>query len=1500
MTVHGTTLFLAVLHGQSAGSATGLHIHGRAVPGFKTRDGPHNSERLPRPKVTDHDHTKMEVGLTKSMHTERTQTYGSTARRHHNKRTARVPAPVPLSSEDTIGPAQLWSLCHDPKGRPLCWLWVNKFKVLAIIDTGAECCAIKLPLVPHLKGFQLHDTCHSVHGVGDGPVRVVGGATLTIVLPDKYTFLHRMLVIDGPMPFPGTTLIGIDLLRKFNWRMVSYIKPRESHYLMLNGHKIPLFYDNGGYSEDPVNPVKQPVTDPLHVNTLATEPASFVVRSARAKTCPPQTGIWIPVQPIPELQSSTVLVTDIDAEVTVPSAYLQSLSHVWVINLSLMPVTVAAGTPIALAETGITEVDESSSVTPVDLLEVDGAPTLACASTQLGLETDEDGCDEESVHEVVEEEVPASSKGHDLAHLTSQQAQQVEALIQQFPELFKENAPLGIVPGIKHQIRTEPGAIPIRTKQWRMPETSRSEIRRQCDEMLDMGVIEPSTSPWLSPVVLVRKKDGKLRFCVDFRKINALTMMDSWPMPRIDELIDDLGGAIWFTTLDAKNAYWTIEMDPEDKDKTAFSDGHRLLQFTRMPFGLVTAPSTFMRAMARILSPVLGRHTLAYLDDVVIFSATFEDHLKHLAETLTLLQAAEFRLNRAKCTLAAPEIKFLGFQINKDGVAPDPGKIAAIRDMPTPQSPKAVRRFLGCTGFYRRHVPDYAALAHPLFRLTRKDSLFTWGQEEQESFETLKQKLITAPILRLPDFSLEFEIHCDASAIAIGACLMQQDPSEQRPYPISYYSRKLKGAEERYAPIDLEALAVVEAVRHFDPYVYGRHFVIYTDHRPLTYVFHRRCSNLRMNRWWHEMTLYSYTLKYKKGAVNYIPDALSRDVQAYHLYPIEEENEREGSQASVEDPLSVAKVAAAQAEDEAWRTVLEYLRDGPVPIHGPRRYKDMDLIDGCIYVNTVTPTGETVAQMVIPKALRWHAIRRAHDHVTAGHQGWQSTLQRLKTLYYFPGMQLAVKTYVAGCQTCQEIRGQVCGRSPLAHQPDPTGPFDRISADLLIITTAKSTVKNRYTVCLTVIDHYTRYCILVPLIDKKKDLCARTMVDRVFMPFGPPNTVQLDHGSEFFNRTLQDLCLTLGIKVNFTIIRRPQSNGIIERTHRVIREMLNALTPEAESGVWQNYVPYIQLIMNTSVHTSLQDTPLHLLTGRHTYFPLGDTNRVVYCPEQERVVRLADLKRIRGIAQEVMARNRAKWKANHDERFVRKPSRQFKVGDLVMRHLRQAASDHVASSWMRKWEGPYRIEAQKGPLAFYIKQLHGRKEATVHAQNMKPFFYPADVVPPGNVVVNVRGTEVDDDVEGVDVDDPEPMRDDEGEDELTRASEDTREESDEEDDVPLVERHRRQRLAERQEIERTASTDDMPPLEEERTEDTVTWQPVPCSDPPARPQGAGGRTAIGEEFELSEEQGVELAPPPPPKRDYSIYPSHQSRYRASEPSARTLRSREPKPGTSKE
>ncbi|XP_037781188.1 uncharacterized protein LOC119577706 [Penaeus monodon] len=409
--------------------------------------------------------------------------------------------------------------------------------------------------------------------------------------------------------------------------------------------------------------------------------------------------------------------------------------------------------------------------------------------------------------------------GPDLRHLSHMQCEGILALLANYPRLFSSDKfSIGTVPDVQHRIPTHE-TQPLCTRQWRLPEAAKQQIREECDAMLEAGVIEPSMSPWLSPVVLVKKKDGTVRFCVDYRRLNSVTIADTYPLPRIDELVDELRETAVFSLLDSRSAYWSIPVAPEDRPKTAFSDGYRLFQWRRMPFGLSTAPTTFQRTMNAILSPVLGRHTLAYLDDIVVYSKNFDEHLCHLKETLDLLDSAGLKLNVNKCEFVVQNFRFLGFRVTPEGILPDPDKVRAIAEMPAPKTVKGVRRFLGATGFFRKHVPDYAKVAAPLTQLIKKDTRFKWTDECQRAFQSLKDALMNAPIL-----------------LAIGAALMQRD-SENKPHTIAYFSRKLRGPETRYSATDAEALAVIESVRAFDPYVYGRKFTVYTDHRPLVYVF---------------------------------------------------------------------------------------------------------------------------------------------------------------------------------------------------------------------------------------------------------------------------------------------------------------------------------------------------------------------------------------------------------------------------------------------------------------------------------------------------------------------------------------------------------------------------------------------------------------------------------------------------------------------------------------
>lgn len=327
---------------------------------------------------------------------------------------------------------------------------------------------------------------------------------------------------------------------------------------------------------------------------------------------------------------------------------------------------------------------------------------------------------------------------------------------------------------------------------------------------------------------------------------NTVTTANTYPFPCIEEL-DELGPTDTFTILDAKAAYWSAEVHPEDRPKTAFSDGYRLFQFCR-PIWSQHSPNNIPTNCDIVLSSVLGRHTLAYLDDIIIYSRGFP-HLSDLEETLKLLSAAGLKLNSKKCSFATTTTNFLGFTISPEGVQPDRKKVTAISETPVPHTVKV--RFLGATGVFRKHIQGYATLAAPL-HLLKKGQPWKWG-EDQEAFESLKEHLVFSPVLQQPDFSKPFELHTDASSLAVGAALIQRD-ADGTPHVVAYYSHKLRDPDSRYPAIDCEALAVVESLRVFDSYLYGRKFIVYTDHRPLVYVFKRRTKSPRMTRYAHDLS----------------------------------------------------------------------------------------------------------------------------------------------------------------------------------------------------------------------------------------------------------------------------------------------------------------------------------------------------------------------------------------------------------------------------------------------------------------------------------------------------------------------------------------------------------------------------------------------------------------------------------------------------------------------
>lgn len=426
----------------------------------------------------------------------------------------------------------------------------------------------------------------------------------------------------------------------------------------------------------------------------------------------------------------------------------------------------------------------------------------------------------------------------------------------------------------KHSITIKPGTRPIYSKPYRLPHSQKGEIQNQIDHMLEQGIIEPCNSEWSSPVLLVPKKSNgekKWRLVIDYRKLNNSVQNDKFPLPNIHEILDSLSGCIYFTHLDLSQGFYNVELEPNSRKFTAFHSGQ--FQMTRMPMGLKTSPNSFARMMTMAMAGLNYEKCLCYQDDLIIMGRGLLDHNKNLIEVLERLRTVNLKLNPMKCDFLKKEMLYLGHVVTDNGVLPDPEKISAIKNYPIPRSTDEVKRFVALANYYRKFIPKFAEIAHSLNNLCRKNVQFNWNSDAQKAFDTLKECMSTPPVLQYPDLSHknQFIVQTDASGYAIGAVLSNGDGR-----PVAYASRSLNKAERNYPTIEKELLAIVWAVKHFRPYLYGRSFKIVTDHKPLVYLFSLKEPSSRLLKFRLCLEEYDYLIEYVKGQQNAAADALSR------------------------------------------------------------------------------------------------------------------------------------------------------------------------------------------------------------------------------------------------------------------------------------------------------------------------------------------------------------------------------------------------------------------------------------------------------------------------------------------------------------------------------------------------------------------------------------------------------------------------------------------------
>ncbi|GJU11279.1 putative nucleotidyltransferase, ribonuclease H [Tanacetum coccineum] len=462
-----------------------------------------------------------------------------------------------------------------------------------------------------------------------------------------------------------------------------------------------------------------------------------------------------------------------------------------------------------------------------------------------------------------------------VAHVTEKKSKEKRLedvpVIRDFPEVFPDDLP-GLPPPRQVEFRIDlvPGAAPVARAPYRLAPSEMKELSVQLQELLEKGFIRPSSSPWGAPVLFVKKKDGSFRMCIDYRELNKLTIKNRYPLPRIDDLFDQLQGSSVYSKIDLRSGYHQLRIKEEDIPITAFRTRYGHFEFQVMSFGLTNAPAVFMDLMNRVCKPYLDKFVIVFIDDILIYSKDKEEHGEHLKIILELLKKEQLYAKFSKCDFWLDSVQFLGHVIDNKGVHVDPAKIEAIRNWAAPTTPTEVRQFLGLAGYYRRFIEGFSLISKPLTKLTQKDKKYEWGKEEEEAFQILKQKLCSAPILALPEGTKDFVVYCDASLKGFGAVLMQREKV------IAYASRQLKVHEENYTTHDLELGAVVFALRLWRHYLYRTKCVVFTDHKSLQYILNQKELNMRQRRWIELLSDYDCEIRYHPKKANVVADALSR------------------------------------------------------------------------------------------------------------------------------------------------------------------------------------------------------------------------------------------------------------------------------------------------------------------------------------------------------------------------------------------------------------------------------------------------------------------------------------------------------------------------------------------------------------------------------------------------------------------------------------------------
>lgn len=823
---------------------------------------------------------------------------------------------------------------------------------------------------------------------------------------------------------------------------------------------------------------------------------------------------------------------------------------------------------------------------------------------------------------------------------------------------------------------------PIYNRPRRLPLPEREIVEKQIEEWLNDGIVETCSSEYASPVLVVRKKDGSPRVCIDYRKVNEIIIKDRYPLPLIEDQLDQLKDAKLFTTLDLRNGFFHVTVDKESRKYTAFLIHSGQYCFLKVPFGLCNSPAVFQRFINHIFRELINEGiVLTYLDDLIIPACDERQALKRLKLVFDVASEHGLEINFKKCQFMQRRVEFLGHVVEDGKIYPSPDKTAAVKCFPKPRSLKDVRSFLGLTGYFRKFIPCYSTIAKPLSDMLKKDRKFIFNDAQIQAFEELKRSLTGDTVLKIYRPEDETEVHTDASQDGYGAVLMQRSNDDGQMHPVYYTSRKTTPAERKYTSYELEVLAVIEALKKFRTYLLGIKFKVLTDCSAFQKTLSKKDLVTRVARWALLLEEYDVTVEHRAGTRMQHVDALSR-------YPV----------MCIDVDGIIPKIKKAQENDHEIKLIMEILKD--------RKYEEYFMRNGVLYN---LKYGQEL--LVVPRVMQQEIIRSSHEK---GHFAVKKTEELIQRSYYIRDLTNKIGRVIANCVHCILVNKKAGKQEGFLH------PIEKDSVPLYTYHVDHlgplGTTNKNYNHIFAVIDGFTKFVWLFPV----KSTTSREVISKLELQksiFGNPAQIISDKGTAFTSAEYQEYCKDEGIKSICVTTGLPRANGQIERLNRTIIPVISKLSIE-DPLKWYKHVSRVQQVLNATYHRSTNTSPFELMFGTKMRDKADlELKNLIEEEFQEQFESGRD--KLRQSAKEQIVKVQSENRKTYNLR--RRKPRVYKVNDLVAIKKTQLGS---GTKLKTKFAGPYKIIKVKFNDTYDVERVGGNEgslRTSTCAEYIKPW-----------------------------------------------------------------------------------------------------------------------------------------------------------------------------------